>query len=105
MRTQFGGLVNMARAIVCAASVAVPAIALAESPGKQAVVDTTAGVFILDLAPDQAPNQTAYFTKTAQEGGYDGTTFHRMVKYGMVQRGDPLSKNPARRAQYGTGGL
>jgi peptidyl-prolyl cis-trans isomerase B (cyclophilin B) len=28
-----------------------------------------------------------------------------MVKYGMVQGGDPLSKDPAKRAQYGQGGL
>src|SRR5262249_26345778 len=37
--------------------------------------------------------------------GYDGTAFHRAVKYGMVQGGDPLSKDPSKRAQYGTGGL
>src|SRR5207302_11366112 len=28
-----------------------------------------------------------------------------VVKYGMVQGGDPLSKDPAKRDQYGTGGL
>src|SRR5580765_7279294 len=28
-----------------------------------------------------------------------------MVKYGMVQGGDPLSKDPSKRSQYGTGGL
>src|SRR6185295_7416058 len=27
------------------------------------------------------------------------------VKYGMVQGGDPLSRDPAKRAEYGTGGL
>ena len=74
-------------------------------PPKQAVIETSAGTFIIDLAPEAAPNQVAYFIRTAQQGGYDGTMFHRAIKYGMVQGGDPLSKDPAKRSQYGTGGL
>lgn len=72
---------------------------------KQAVVETSAGTFVIDLTPENAPNQTAYFMKVAAEGAYDGTIFHRVIRYGMVQGGDPISKDPARRAQYGTGGL
>src|SRR5437667_7048844 len=75
------------------------------APPKQAVVETAAGTFIIDLDPEAAPNQAAYFMKLAQQGAYDGTTFHRVVKYGMVQGGDPLSKDPSKRAFYGTGGL
>ena len=77
----------------------------AAAPPKQAVVETAAGTFIIDLDPEAAPNQTAYFIKLAQQGAYDGTTFHRVVKYGMVQGGDPLSKDPSKRSLYGTGGL
>src|SRR2546425_3411104 len=77
----------------------------ATAPPKQAVVETAAGTFIIDLDQEAAPNQVAYFMKLAQQGAYDGTTFHRMVKYGMVQGGDPLSKDPSKRALYGTGGL
>ena len=76
----------------------------AQAPPKQAVVETTAGTFVVDLTPASAPNQTAYFMKLAAEGGYDGTIFHRAVKYGMVQGGDPLTKDPSKRALYGTGG-
>src|SRR4051794_36090408 len=76
----------------------------AQAPPKQAVVETSAGTFVLDLDPSAAPNQTAYFMKLAADGAYDGTTFHRVVKYGMVQGGDPLTKDPAKRALYGTGG-
>src|SRR5262249_27780038 len=71
--------------------------------GRQAVVETTAGTFVIDLAPDAAPNQTAHFLKLAADGTYDGTIFHRAVKYGMVQGGDPISKDPSKRALYGTG--
>jgi peptidyl-prolyl cis-trans isomerase B (cyclophilin B) len=77
----------------------------AQAAAKQALVETSAGTFVIDLAPDVAPNQTAYFTKIATEGGYEGTIFHRVLRYGMVQGGDPLTKDPARRALYGTGGL
>jgi peptidyl-prolyl cis-trans isomerase B (cyclophilin B) len=76
----------------------------AQSPSKQAVVETSAGTFVLDLDPAAGPNQTAYFIKLASDGAYDGTTFHRAVKYGMVQGGDPLTRDPAKRALYGTGG-
>src|SRR5438132_3591851 len=79
---------------------------LAAQPApKQAVVETTAGTFVIDLAPDVAPNHTAFFVKQATEGAYDGTIFHRAIKYGMVQGGDPLTKDPAKRDLYGTGGL
>jgi peptidyl-prolyl cis-trans isomerase B (cyclophilin B) len=76
----------------------------AQTPPKQAVVETSAGTFVLDLDPAAAPNQAAYFMKLAADGAYDGTTFHRAVKYGMVQGGDPLTRDPAKRALYGTGG-
>jgi peptidyl-prolyl cis-trans isomerase B (cyclophilin B) len=77
----------------------------AQTTPKQAVIETSAGTVIVDLAADVAPNQVAYFIQTAQQGGYDGTVFHRAIKNGMVQGGDPLSKDPSKRSQYGTGGL
>lgn len=77
----------------------------AQTPPKQAVVETSAGSFIIDLSSVEAPNHVAYFVKQAEAGAYDHTVFHRMVKYGIVQGGDPLSKDPSKRALYGTGGL
>ncbi len=71
---------------------------------QQAVVETSAGTFVIDLTPEAAPNHVAHFIELARGGAYDGTTFHRMVRYGMVQGGDPLSKDPAKRDAYGTGG-
>jgi peptidyl-prolyl cis-trans isomerase B (cyclophilin B) len=75
----------------------------AASP-KQAVVETTAGTFIIDLLADAAPNHVAHFMRLAAAGEYNGTTFHRVVRNGMIQGGDPMSKDPAKRSLYGTGG-
>ena len=80
-------------------------LSTAEMTGKQAVVTTTAGTFVIDLRPDLAPNHVGYFMKLAQAGAYDGTIFHRVVRLGIIQGGDPLSKDPAKAKQYGTGGL
>ena len=77
----------------------------AEMAGKQAVVATSAGTFVIDLRPELAPNHVGYFIKLAKEGTYDGTTFHRVVRLGIIQGGDPLSKDPAKIKRYGTGGL
>src|SRR5688572_13397398 len=85
--------------------VARAASATAQGAPKQAVVETTAGTFVIDLALDAAPNHTAYFMKQAADGAYEGTIFHRAIRYGMVQGGDPLTKDPAKRELYGTGGL
>src|SRR5438128_1467440 len=78
---------------------------IAQPTPKQAVIETSAGTFVVDLAPDVAPNQTAFFIKQATDGAYAGTIFHRAIKYGMVQGGDPLTKDPSKRELYGTGGL
>jgi peptidyl-prolyl cis-trans isomerase B (cyclophilin B) len=78
---------------------------LDELRNKQAVIDTSTGTIVIDLLPDRAPNHVALFIKTAREGGYNGTTFHRVIRQGIIQGGDPLSKDPAGKDRYGTGGL
>jgi peptidyl-prolyl cis-trans isomerase B (cyclophilin B) len=77
----------------------------AEMQNKQAVIETTAGVIVLDLLPEAAPIHVAHFITRAREGAYDGTTFHRVIPLGIIQGGDPLSKDPGKADQYGTGGL
>lgn len=73
--------------------------------GKQAVVTTSAGLFVVDLRPDLAPNHVGYFIKLAREGGFNGTIFHRVIRLAIIQGGDPLSKDPSKVTLYGTGGL
>jgi peptidyl-prolyl cis-trans isomerase B (cyclophilin B) len=80
-------------------------LTLAEMSAKQAVVETSAGTFVIDLRPDLAPNHVGYFIKLARSGAYDGTIFHRVVRLGIIQGGDPLTKDPAKSKAYGTGGL
>jgi cyclophilin family peptidyl-prolyl cis-trans isomerase len=80
-------------------------LTIQEMTGKQAVVKTTAGTFVVDLRPDLAPNHVGYFVKLAREGAFDGTTFHRLIRLGIIQGGDPLSKDPAKAKLYGTRGL
>lgn len=79
--------------------------ALDEMRGKQAVLTTALGDIVIDLLPEAAPNHVGLFIKTARDGGLTGTTFHRVVRQGIVQGGDPLTKEPATRARAGTGGL
>jgi cyclophilin family peptidyl-prolyl cis-trans isomerase len=75
------------------------------APGTEAVVETSKGSFTIRLWPDVAPKHAALFVQTAKAGGYDGTTFHRIIQGGIIQGGDPLTKDPAKASQYGTGGL
>jgi cyclophilin family peptidyl-prolyl cis-trans isomerase len=76
-----------------------------EMRNKQAVLETSRGTIVIELLPQAAPNHVGYFMKLAREGAYAGTTFHRAVRLGIIQGGDPLTRDPAKRALYGTGGL
>jgi peptidyl-prolyl cis-trans isomerase B (cyclophilin B) len=80
-------------------------LTLDQMRNKQAVVETDLGTIIIDLLPEAAPNHVGFFIKNAQDGTYVGTTFHRVVRQGIVQGGDPLTKDPSKVDAYGTGGF
>ena len=86
-----------------------PAAAMVKEPpvavGTEAVVETSQGRFTIRLLPEVAPKHAALFVKTAKAGAYDKTTFHRIIMGGIIQGGDPLSKDPSKASLYGTGGL
>lgn len=69
-----------------------------------AVIKTSAGEMVVDFWPDVAPNTVENFKKLAREGFYNGTAFHRIIKGFMIQGGDPLTKDVANEARFGTGG-
>jgi cyclophilin family peptidyl-prolyl cis-trans isomerase len=69
-----------------------------------AVLTTSRGVVEIELFADKAPETVANFKKLANEGFYNGTRFHRVISGFMIQGGDPLSKDVAQKAMWGTGG-
>lgn len=52
---------------------------------------------------NETPKHRDNFIKLAEEGVYDGTLFHRVIKDFMVQAGDPDSKNAPKGKSLGTG--
>jgi peptidyl-prolyl cis-trans isomerase B (cyclophilin B) len=74
---------------------------MAES--EVAIIKTNAGEMVLEFWPDLAPKTVENFKNLARKGFYDGTCFHRIVKGFMIQGGDPLTKDPAAEARWGTG--
>jgi peptidyl-prolyl cis-trans isomerase B (cyclophilin B) len=71
----------------------------------QAVFDTSSGPFIIEFYPTEAPNHVQKFIELARAGFYNGTSFHSVVAHGVIQGGDPETRNPNAREKYGTGGF
>jgi peptidyl-prolyl cis-trans isomerase B (cyclophilin B) len=69
-----------------------------------AIITTSAGDIIIEFWADVAPKTVENFKTLAKKGFYDGTCFHRVIKGFMIQGGDPLTKDPAKEAYWGTGG-
>lgn len=57
-----------------------------------ATIETTEGTMILEFWSDVAPKTVENFIKLSQEGFYNGTAFHRIIKGFMIQGGCPFSK-------------
>ena len=83
------------------------AAALGQSANDlEAVVTTGLGTFRFAFAPDKAPKHVEHFITFARQGFYDGSAFHRVVSYGIIQGGDPLLKDAKTpRKLWGSGGL
>ncbi|MES3628880.1 MAG: peptidylprolyl isomerase [Longimonas sp.] len=52
-------------------------------------IDTSKGTIVLTLYPEHAPMTVNNFVFLAEQGFYDGLSFHRVIDGFMIQGGDP----------------
>ena len=67
-------------------------------------IETNHGNISINLLPDLAPETVRNFVTLAKKGFYDGTLFHRVIPGFMIQGGDPNTKDPNMKNQWGMGG-
>ncbi len=73
---------------------AAEAKAAADLPHPVVALDVEGfGRIRIELLPEKAPKTVANFASLADQGFYDGTTFHRVIPEFMIQGGDPNTKN------------
>jgi peptidyl-prolyl cis-trans isomerase B (cyclophilin B) len=70
----------------------------------KAKIETNFGTIEFNLLPELAPETVRSFTKLAQSEFYNGTLFHRIIPGFMIQGGDPNTKKPELKTQWGMGG-
>lgn len=75
-----------------------------EGPKSQRVVISTSLGNMTIILYDETPIHRDNFIKLVEEGYYNGTLFHRVIKDFMVQGGDPDSKNAPPDKPLGMGG-
>lgn len=69
-----------------------------------AILETSKGDVEIDLHHRRAPMTVNNFIKLVKKDFYNGTRFHHVLPQTLVQAGDPLSKDIAKKRQWGTGG-
>ena len=68
------------------------------------IIKTNFGSIKFGLLPELAPETVRNFVTLAKNGIYDGTLFHRVIPGFMIQGGDPNTKDPNKKSQWGMGG-
>ena len=62
-------------------------IQLAQAENPKVKMETSKGTMIIELYPEKAPKTVANFLQYVNDGAYDGTIFHRVIKDFMNQGG------------------
>ena len=57
------------------------------------VIESSMGKFSIAFYPEVAPKHMAQMKKLATEGFYNGLAFHRAIPNGIIQGGDPQTRN------------
>ena len=66
-----------------------PAMQIDPNKTYKAAIKTNRGTIELELYPQHAPKTVNNFVFLANQGFYDGVTFHRVISDFMIQGGDP----------------
>ena len=71
----------------CAIALLLAANSSVSASNPKVRMETTKGVVVIELYPDKAPKTVENFLRYVNEGKYDGTIFHRVIKRFMNQGG------------------
>ena len=77
----------------------------AQTNEELVVLHTNSGKIVIEFFPDVAPKHVDNFLNLTENGFYDNTLFHRIIKDFMIQGGDPNTKlgQETPQSQWGTG--
>jgi cyclophilin family peptidyl-prolyl cis-trans isomerase len=67
----------------------IPAMRINSEKHYTGTIETNKGTIEIELFPEDAPNTVNNFVCLAEDGYFDGTPFHRIVKGFVIQGGDP----------------
>jgi cyclophilin family peptidyl-prolyl cis-trans isomerase len=95
-------MMRISTILLAASLLIVPAVAreqAAPAANPVVVIETSMGEITLELFADQAPVSVKNFLEYANEGFYEGTIFHRVIRGFMIQGGGltaDLAQKPTR---------
>jgi peptidyl-prolyl cis-trans isomerase B (cyclophilin B) len=91
------------RATIAAGGIVLSFLTAGSAAGKAApareevaVIETPQGRMVMRFFPEEAPGHVAYVKDLIRRGFYQGTTFHRVIPYFVIQGGDPNSRDADR---------